>query len=154
MVGIRVLAYTSSLMAAFYLGAGLLSLYNWVVTVAGGEAVAADFARPSLGDALVLLAVGLLAAPSPVFLKKREPLKAYASAFVAALLASAALVIEVLVQAASIVDTLLAGEEPAPFNPLNAQIVLGLPMTVLLAVTAIPFRRRELLEEILEKATA
>ena len=51
-------------------------------------------------------------------------------------------------------DALLAGEEPEPFNPLNAQILLGAPMTVLLALTARPMRRREELERLIAEAAS
>ena len=152
--GLRGLSVAASLLAAAYLVAGLLSLYNWAASLTGAPAIAEAFARPSLGDALVLLAVGALALPAPLMLRRGEPVKALASVFVASILATAALAVEVLAQLAGMADALLAGEEPEPFNPLNAQILLGAPMTVLLALTARPMRRREELERLIAKAAS
>ncbi len=150
-VGLKAASYIAFILALAYLAAGVLALYNWAASTVGAPTFAEGFARPSLGDALVLLAVGALTLPAPLMVSRREAVKALAAVFVGSLLAASAMGIEVLAQAATIADALLNGEEPPAFEPYNAQIVLGIPMVFLLAWAAFNMASRERLEALLER---
>ncbi|MEZ0345779.1 MAG: hypothetical protein ABWK01_04450 [Infirmifilum sp.] len=100
-----------------YLAAGGMALYNWYLTVTGEEPLLSNFIPSDLGVSMVFITTGaLLVAPLYYTRLKPEHTKALSALLLGSGLSVVAMVIQLLVAAASWLDGLIVGEPLSPEN--------------------------------------